>query len=151
VSITVPVTNTAPSTTTFGIPVANTINGFRLASATSSTSVTLSTTSAFAGAAAASFTLSVQTRVLITVQVGIVPNTTGSSASIGSFTGVGKAIDLGIEGGTTARSDGRITLGDILLDAGTYTAYASIARAVGGDAGDTGNGAYTLVTFCGFT
>ena len=164
-SITVPSSGDDFSSSLFGDPVANTLNGFMLGSATSTTSVTLSTTSAFAGSATVTFTLSAQTRVKITTLATMVPNGTssarydvqagynsGSSASIGSVVKVGIPFLIGIEGGgTTGRNQTGIALGTVLLSAGTYTAYASITRTSGGDAGDAFNSFQTLVEFCGYT
>jgi hypothetical protein len=163
-SITVPVSGNAISSSGFGIPVANTINGFCVGpGATNTGTITLVTTgTAVAGLAVVTFTLSVQTRVLITAQATFVPSgatasrmtlqagyNSGSSAVIGSFTGVGEPFDVGNDGTTTrrsARSDG-----DVLLAAGTYTAYAACTRSAAGSASDTATNFYTRVDFCGYT
>jgi hypothetical protein len=107
--------------------------------------VTLSTTSAFASTTAVTFTLTSQRRVRIVGTIGIQCNTapghyairagynSGSSAVIGSFTGVGGSgvlLTTATAGGNGAVSGTHE--GTALLAAGTYTAYISLTRATGG-------------------
>lgn len=130
-----------------------------LGEASSSSAVTLSTTSAFAGLAPVTFTLAVQRRVKISVNVRYNPAgaataryqtrpgyNTGSSASIGSFSPVGVVSD---DTETTVQQGSAFGLGTALLAAGTYTAYASVTRIFGGASGDVANVFYTLVEDCG--
>ena len=130
-----------------------------LGEATSGSAVTLSTTSSFAGLATVTFTLTATRRVRIMVQASFVPAgtssvrwtiqpgyNTGVSASIGSVTLVGASYDVSKDGGgTTGRSQSASSTGTKLLPAGTYTAYAAIARPVGGSASDTVTNFYILV------
>lgn len=145
--------------------VANTLNTMVYGEATSASTVTLSTTSSFAGLAVVTFTLGSQRRVKISVQTSFSQSATtsvrwtvqagyntGSSAVIGSFVGVGTAYDVGKDGGgTTPRSVSGFALGTKLLAAGTYTAYAAVTRPVGGAITDTAGNFYTLVEDIGAT
>lgn len=128
----------------------------------SASTVTLSTTNAFAGLAVVTFTLATQRRVKISVLARYSPAgatnaryqtqagyNTGSSAAIGSFVGVGQVHDLV---NTIATNASGIGFGTALLAAGTYTAYASVKRITNGSATDTaGNPFYTLVEDIGST
>ena len=124
---------------------------------TSSSAVTLSTTSAFAGLATITFTLARQTRIKISgiarynpgssggnlrVQAGY---NSGSSATIGSFTGVGQIWNSASD---SAKAHSGLGIGTALLAAGTYTAYLSLTR-VGGSATDTADNFSVLVEALG--
>jgi len=126
-----------------------------LGSASSTSNVTFSTTSAFAGLATLTITLAQQRRVKISVQNRFNPVSgvasrmaiqagynSGSSAVIGSFVGVGQEADLSLGTSTQASQS---AFGGVLLAAGTYTFYASIQRVVGGGATDTSNLHYLVV------
>lgn len=120
--------------------------------------VTLSTTSAFAGAATRTFNLTSQRRVRIVTQTRfqLAAGTSaryllqsaynaGSSASIGSATTVGTAASqvlsiIGVNGSGTLMQEGTA-----LLAAGTYTAYPSVTRAANGSTTDVATGFYVAV------
>lgn len=117
--------------------------------------VTLNSTSAKAGAAAVSFTLTRATRVEISVSAQLNPATSteghyeveagynsGAAASIASFVGVG--IPFSIQADSTKFRSG-FAFGTASLAAGTYTAYASLVRSNGGDAADAFNNMQVLV------
>jgi hypothetical protein len=140
----------------FGADVAN--SGQQV-STSSSTSVTLATAATqFAGSATATitvptggrryrctvlgnFAMLTGTNGRYTMQAGY---NSGSTASIGSFTGVGSArpVFATVTGATNSVSN--IAIGDVFLTAGTYTFYAAINRTTGGGATDVGG---TFQTF----
>lgn len=126
-------------------------------------SVTLSTTSAFASPATVTFTLTVQTRLRIDVNAQFQPATavqgrylcragynSGASAVIGSV------IPTGLSGSAqsqTAGGGGSVTTGGFgfpLLAAGQYTAYASLTRNSGGAATDVCQSSQVTVSTAGF-
>lgn len=148
------------ATAAWAASVANAINDMFKGSNTSTTAKTLSSTSAFAGNASVTFTLAVETRVRIYVKAEFTPNTagvatyevkagynSGGSATIGSFNATGIAGNINYASVRTHTCDAE---GMPLLAAGTYTAYASVRRVSGGDAGDQATGFQVNVIAVGF-
>ena len=129
--------------------------------ASSSTSTTLSTTSAFASTAYFTFTLSITTRVRIYFVSQFVMNggtngvyvvqaayNSGSSPSIGSATTVpGVATTCSLA--ATALRASATSEGTALLTAGTYTAYGSVQRLSGGGVTDIAGNNYVNVISLG--
>lgn len=136
------------ATAAWAVSVAAQLNaGGWIGGNTSASTVTLSTTSAFAGLGSKTFTLTEQRRVRIYVNVEYDPATaviatyqtiagynSGSSAVIGSFTQAGMPFSINY---ATVRPFNGAVEGTVLLAAGTYTAYASVKRVSGGTATDT--------------
>jgi hypothetical protein len=129
---------------------------------TTGAAVTLSTTSAFASTTSVTFTLTATRRIRIDTNAAYIMNTgtsghcnlragynSGSSPVIGSFTGVGQQAVVTT---TTTGSGGAVSgacFGTVLLTAGTYTAYISCTRSVGGGATDSVTAFDVLVTDIG--
>lgn len=126
-----------------------------IGSSNSTGTVTLNAIADFGGLATLTFVLNSQRRVRIAVVAGFAPAgattaryrvragyNTGGSQTIGSFVQVGQPSD---QPNTTANPCSGQTEGDVLLAAGTYTAYAIVRRSNGGAATDTATNFYTIV------
>jgi len=125
---------------------------------TSAATVTLSTTSAFAGGAAVTFTLSTQRRVRIVCNARfqmtsgtsgryqlIAACNSGTTPTIGSATLGGLAQSLVLTITSLSGSASLQQEGTILLAAGTYVAYPSLTRLSGGSTTDTVPACYVAV------
>lgn len=117
-------------------------------------------TTNYASTCSATFTLTDQRRVKVSVQARFVPNTvttgrysiqagynSGGSVTIGSVTTLG-VFEADYDNPATSGnlgSDSQNVTGHVLLTPGTYTAYGVVQRLNGGDNGDTATGFAVLV------
>lgn len=161
-SITVPVTGTPISSTTFGIAVANQLNnGQFIGDNSTATGVTLASAATFvASSASVTFTLTETRRVRIVGMIQFTMNggtngiyfaqsgyNSGSSAVIASVTRLAFASISSLA--TTSLKGSCNTDGTVVLAAGTYTAYMAVQRNSGGGATDTAQNGYVAVYDCG--